>query len=298
MNINEILGEYNTRYFGAGHKNTGYLIKDIREKEDHSYEANATVNISKKNWSIKDGKIMKAHLSTIDALVLSCLMVEKALSDVDVNKFYVHKFTIKAGSSAIENLDKIPITLKAITINDKQINCQVDVNKMNVKLLLKLRSNLPSGQSNGDNYISNHFKDSVVEIDDIHYINQSALSTKVTKKVERDRSYQGLGSCDQNRISIVEWLVVFSQLGEVMAYHFDDLKRSESENLWMKRVKATFNEGTKEDQPIINISEIINTSLVNMKGNKWRVINAKGSDINNSFYIEAKIAHQLPTEDK
>lgn len=66
----------------------------------------------------------------------------------------------------------------------------------------------------------------------------------------------------------------------------------------MKRVKATFNEGTKEDQPIINISEIINTSLVNMKGNKWRVINAKGSDINNSFYIEAKIAHQLPTEDK
>lgn len=52
MNINEILGDYDTRYFGAGHKNTEYLIKDIHEKEANSYQANATVNISKKNWSI------------------------------------------------------------------------------------------------------------------------------------------------------------------------------------------------------------------------------------------------------
>lgn len=103
MNINEILGEYDTRYFGAGHKNTEYLIKDIYKKETSLYQANATVNISKKNWSIKGGKIMKAHLSTIDALVLSCLMVEKALTNINLDRFYVHKFVIRAGSSAIEN---------------------------------------------------------------------------------------------------------------------------------------------------------------------------------------------------
>lgn len=55
MNINEILGEYDTRYFGAGHKNTEYLIKDIYKKETSLYQANATINISKKNWSIKGG---------------------------------------------------------------------------------------------------------------------------------------------------------------------------------------------------------------------------------------------------
>lgn len=82
MNINEILGEYDTRYFGAGHKNTEYLIKDIHKKETSSYQANATVNISKKNWSIKGGKIMKAHLSTIDALVLSCLLLEVPFNSV------------------------------------------------------------------------------------------------------------------------------------------------------------------------------------------------------------------------
>lgn len=83
-----------------------------------------------------------------------------------------------------------------------------------------------------------------------------------------------------------------------MAYHFDNLKRSESKNLWMKNVKVTFNEEAKEKQPVRTVSEITNVSLVTMKGNRWRVINAKGSDINNSFYIEAKIAHQLPMEDE
>lgn len=41
MNINEILGEYDTRYFGGGHKNTEYLIKDIHKRETSSYQANA-----------------------------------------------------------------------------------------------------------------------------------------------------------------------------------------------------------------------------------------------------------------
>lgn len=240
---------------------------------------------------------MKAHLSTIDALVLSCLMVEKALTDINFDKFYVHKFVIRAGNSAIENLSKILITLKVLEINDKQINCQVNVNQMKVKLVLRLSSNISFGQLGENNYISNHFKDSILEVNNIHYINQSALSTEVTKKLERQKKYCGLGSCNQNRISIVEWLVVFSQLGEVMAYHFDNLKRSESKNLWMKNVKVTFNEDVQEKQPVRTISEITHSSLVTMKGNKWRVINAKGSDINNSFYIEAKIAHQLPTED-
>lgn len=241
---------------------------------------------------------MKAHLSTIDALVLSCLMVEKALTNINLNKFYVHKFEIRAGNSAIENLSKILITLKDLKINEQQISCQVDVNQMKVKLMLRQSSNVSLEQLGENNYISNHFKDSILEINNIHYISQSALSTEVTKKLERQKKYHGLGSCNQNRISIVEWLVVFSQLGEVMAYHFDNLKRSESKNLWMKNVKVTFNENVKEKQPVRTVSEITNASLVTMKGNRWRVINAKGSDINNSFYIEAKIAHQLPMEDE
>lgn len=297
MDVNDILGNYETRYFGAGHKHTEYLIKDVHKEEDGIYKANATVNILKKQWSIKDGKIMKAHLSTVDALVLSCLMVEKSLQNIDFDKFYVHKFMIKAGSSAIEHLDEIPITLKEVDINNKQINCLVYVNQMRVKLLLKL-SNNSSLELGVNDYISNHFKDSVLEINNIHYIDQLSLSSEVIKIIERKNKYHGLASCNQNKISIVEWLVVFSQLGEVMAYHFDDLKRSESKNLWMKTVKATFNEDVKEKQPVKTISEITNTSLVTMKGNRWRVITAKGSDINNSFYIEAKIAHQLPMEDK
>lgn len=47
MNINEILGDYDTRYFGAGHKNTEYLIKDIHEKAKEQIKTNREA-VSKK----------------------------------------------------------------------------------------------------------------------------------------------------------------------------------------------------------------------------------------------------------
>lgn len=79
-----------------------------------------------------------------------------------------------------------------------------------------------------------------------------------------------------------------------MAYHYDSMNRSDSKNLWMKSVTAKLNENSQKNYPIRTISEISKASLIKMNGNKWRVIKAKGSDINNEFIIKAKIAHQLP----
>lgn len=57
---------------------------------------------------------------------------------------------------------------------------------------------------------------------------------------------------------------------------------------------ATFNEKATLSYPIKTISEITKASIIKMKGNSWRILKEKGSDINNEVFFEAKITHQLP----
>lgn len=169
-----------------------------------------------------------------------------------------------------------------------------------MKIDLKIEKNHGDKKARTDSvsmepYTTGHLKDSTLYIDNISYLDKDGLSACVTKKV-KNMSYCGLGSVASNSISLLEWLVVFSQIGEVMTYHHDNMERCDSNNLWMKMITADLKEGTASTINRRVVSEITKSSLVNMHDDRWRIITAKGSDIDNKVLITAKIAHQLPEE--
>lgn len=297
MNANDILGNYDTRYFGAGHKHTTYAMTDVKKNTKGNYTAIASLDLNTDKWSTKNGVQQVAHVSTIDAVALSCLIIETAIAPLNLDNYFIHKFDFKAGSSAIEDIKNIDMEVTKLNFDDPIISFKTVLEGIKVSIVLKKSEFYKQSHykfADYDSFLDNHLKDTYLDIDKINYLGNSGLSTSINRKRNPQVIYHGLGSCIQDHLSILEWLVVFSQIGEIMAYNYDHITRQCSNNLWMKHVTATFNEKATVSYPITTISEVTHASIIEMKGNRWRILKEKGSDINNEVFFEAKIAHQLP----
>lgn len=297
MNADDILGNYETRYFGAGHKHTTYAITDVKKNTRNNYVAIARIDFNADQWSIKNGVQQVAHVSTIDAITLSYLMIEKVVVPLNLDNYFIQKFDFKAGSNAIEDLDNIDMELMNLSFDDPTISFKTVLEGMKVSIVLKKLEFYKKKEStsiDSSRFLDNHLKDTCLNIDEVNYLGNSGLSTRINHERKSQATYHGLGSCLQNHLSILEWLIVFSQIGEIMAYNYDHMTRQCSNNLWMKRITATFNEDATLSYPIRTISEITKASIIKMNGNSWRILKEKGSDINNEVFFEAKITHQLP----
>lgn len=80
MVVDEILGAFETRYFGAGHKNTEYSLIEGLESSNSSSDLVVVAKIDQScSWSEKNGESQKPHLSTIDGLILAILAAENYL---------------------------------------------------------------------------------------------------------------------------------------------------------------------------------------------------------------------------
>lgn len=248
MDVNDILGNYETRYFGAGHKHTTYAIADVKKNTKGNYVALASLDF-------------------------------------------------KAGRSAIEDIKNIDMEVMNLIIDEPTISFKTILEGMKVSIVLKKSETYKQNNSdftNSASFLNNHLKNTHLDINEINYLGDSGLSASVNRKRKPQATYHGLGSCLQDHLSLLEWLIVFSQIGEIMAYNYDHISRQYSNNLWMKHVTATFNEKATLSYPIKTISEITKASIIKMKGNSWRILKEKGSDINNEVFFEAKITHQLP----
>ena len=124
-------------------------------------------------------------------------------------------------------------------------------------------------------------------------ITQSGLWSNKSDKVMQPH----LSTLDAaGRCSILELLLVFSQMAEMLAYHADDIDRECSETLWMKNVKAELSQPIPNDE-ISLIGKITKNKLLDMKGKDWKIFEMSGTDTKNRVRISSKIAHQLPSRE-
>lgn len=140
MNADDILGNYETRYFGAGHKHTTYAMTDVKKNTKNNYVAIARIDFNADQWSIKNGVQQVAHVSTIDAITLSCLMIEKVVVPLNLDNYFIQKFDFKAGSNAIEDLDNIDMklmNLRNLSFDDPTISFKTVLEGMKVSIVLK-----------------------------------------------------------------------------------------------------------------------------------------------------------------
>ncbi len=302
MFADDILGDYETRYFGAGHKRTSYKLKG-------SFPDCRAEVFQTDGWSVKDGCQMKPHLSTIDGIILAVMYVEKHMKENNVHilldSFFLYAFEIKSGVMPVEDLMDVSLDMKKEEILEKKAYFEVVVGGMAVKLKFK---SVKSDSYNNDcciqemdndnaHYFSEHLKNVKHNVGDISF-GENSIACVISREEMRNVSYNGIGKLLANTISILEWLIIFSQMGQLLAYEIDSINRQESETLWMKNIKAEMDLLVTYKKPLFVSGGIVKSSLLNIKSKMWRIFEMAGSADNGNVRFEGKIAHILPDSKK
>lgn len=289
MNVDTILGDRNTRYFGVGYKNANYEIITLDQEES---EAMVKVNFGDEVWSIKQGEARSPHLSTLDSVIISAMIVEQLLGPEKSADYYVSHFDIRAGGEPVE-------LSKALKVDFTQNGNNFHFNILGMKINLSIRfgNHISNSDLGHESFLTQHLKQSELTIDGIDYLDQTSMATVAVKQAEGN-DYAGLGSkTNDNGFSIFEWLIIFSQIGEMLTYQLDNLDRDDCANLWMKRISADYQDrvvNKKQLQRSRVIGEVLKSRVIDKDHHQWRTLTAHGSDINNQVYFSAQMAHELP----
>lgn len=300
IDVDTLLGDHRTRYFGDGHKRTNYEIV-FEENENQFYGVITQSGL----WSNKSDKTVQPHLSTLDGVILASLLAERYLEaekEVPEN-FYLSKFTIKSGMKPIENLNKVPVILSKKYLDKDGAKFNISVLDMKVEIKFQ-RFTVFSRETYTENtdkkeYLPNHLKDIHHNIYDINFLetldtaDRCYIFCKTNKVIDKNNKYKGVSSNFSINYSLLELLIIFSQMAEMLAYHADDIDRECSETLWMKNVTAEISELIPNGE-LEFLGKITKNKLLDMKGKDWKIFEMSGTDTQNRIKISSKIAHQLP----
>ncbi|HCN75049.1 AvrD family protein [Pseudolactococcus plantarum] len=301
MLVDKILGRYDERYFGNGHKQTTY--SDIFDfKEDEAGYLGYIALTQKLGWSKKKNIALTPHLSSLDGIILAIGIVEKYLEIVNsphpIASLFNDSFEIKAGATPIEDLTHIPIRLKTISEDQNRYLAKVTILGMKISLSLTAYDTTPSSLNSvgSINYTANHLKNSTHDLVNIDLLSEKYAICDVVREVIHDASYQGLASDHSHTISILEWLIIVSQFAQVMAYNFDDIDRCDSDTLWMRTIKAKIKKPFQDVTPIMLMGEIVKSTSLKRGADEWRILELQGGTIDEDVMFSGNIAHKIPKE--
>lgn len=151
-------------------------------------------------------------------------------------------------------------------------------------------------------YLQNHLKDIHHNIYDVSFLetldtaDKCSIFCKTNKVIGKNKEYKGISSNLSKNYSLLELLIIFSQMAEMLAYHADDINRECSETLWMKNVSAEISELIPNGELEL-LGKITKNKLLDMKGKNWKIFEMSGTDTQSRIKISSKIAHQLPESD-
>ena len=235
-------------------------------------------------------------------MVSEIIFLEELL---DIENLYLSKFDIKSGTVPIDNLEEIIVKVlkKIITDTTKEIHYTISglrvilvyktINKLSISDLVSSRDSL--NKYFEKSYLTNHLKYVNHDISYINNIGNHGLVCDVSRNDLLLPKMDGINSNIECIPSLLEWLVIFSQMAQILAYQIDYLDRDKSNTLWMKHVQAEMK------GPIVNkkedwsaLGEISKTRLIPMRGATWRTFSMYGEVIESNIIFAGKIAHKLP----
>jgi len=144
-----LLGPAAGRYFGAGFREVNYTVTGRAHRGRATGLGAAHYPDS---WSIDgQGKARRAHLSSIDAVVLPLLLIEQCGSRdllASLESYFVASIRLRAGTSPWEQLDEIPIDM-AMSKAPDAISLDGTVGNIRVAIHLLLRGQAPADVRDG-----------------------------------------------------------------------------------------------------------------------------------------------------
>ena len=254
LDIDEILGHKELRYFGNRFRRVTYTVNNILISAENAAHLQISIHYPADWSSKKHGQVSQPHLSTVDAAYLASALGE----------WYKHRI-YEIDETQDSNLQLISCEIfSGVTPDENLINLKAEVNELGCEKLKSKRS-LFKARSDlsiqlGSMKINIAFAHSGKKREHFYSIYDSILDGKNYKYTQANNEHiSGLtrmeikhvkfskdtkivlaslilesSSADYRDLSLVEVVLASAQLAQAVIYKVDDIDRSKSNTLWMR----------------------------------------------------------------
>jgi hypothetical protein len=315
--IDTLLGEASTRFFGEGYRHITRSIRDVVvSSEPPSVRATASIHYPK-SWSTKRDRELRPHLSSIDAVSIAALLCDVFLrsvfADAEAAKScWIERCALKSGKSATMDLDRVAATTTLVRTEPSSSPERYRSHfTSNVgSLVVELTINHPIAERRDVNREWSDIEDVLGDLGNHYYGAAFAASRLGLMDIELDdrhgltarldidsplasRQLLGLGADYYPFVSQMTTIVGIAQLAQVLLYRIDGIERSQSNNLWMRKICLESTHPAPAGRGLRVATRAVKSSVLPIAGSPWRTADFVTSlpGIQGTYTL----AHQLPT---
>jgi hypothetical protein len=317
--IDELLGDSRTRFFGAGfrlvHHDLTHLIVDTGNKTVHG---NAKVDYPA-SWSTKKSRELTPHLSSLDALTIGAQLCEAyvrtmfGIEGSAADRLWLSRSSLKAGNNPTTNLAAVPVSAAYIGTQSAPESLCGHLSSFTVQvgsIGLELTIDHPIGEARdvvahwadiedvlgpaANRHFGAAYAATQLDLRDIAFGGERADALLHLEEPVGGRRLHGMGAAYFPFVSPANAIVGIAQLAQAMLYHYDNISRDMSHNLWMRKISLEHPKPAVAGRGLRVATWSTKMSLVSIKDAMWRT---------GSFALSMPgivgsytLAHQLPAE--
>ncbi|WP_327728386.1 AvrD family protein [Streptomyces sp. NBC_00487] len=318
--VDDQLGPAEQRFFGRGFRRVAYDIGEVHlaRSEDGAVLARSAVGVRyPADWSKKAaGTDLRPHFSTVDGIVVAAQLAEACLSGpgADLRDAWLRKVRLTAGSSPQEELTGLPaeatlrrtdpvaghparvVSVVDCAVGTMRVRCEVEHSPARPVEEERTSSGLDAllGPA-ADRYFGVGFTTRRQYVRDVEVDHRELCAdATLTLSHEDGAAVPGAGieGAYQPSVSVIDAFVTALQLAQIMLYDLDDMRRQDSNTLWMRQTTLT---ASRPDRPAEGVpvrTRLADPGLLRMRDGTWRTLDVVAELA--GIQVRSAVAHQLP----
>ncbi|WP_454156804.1 AvrD family protein [Microbacterium lacticum] len=243
VSLESLLGPAHGRYFGAGYRAVRYSWESAVRGAGSQVEAVGRV-VYPATWSTaSDGFVRQPHLSSVDAVVLPLLVLERGAPPRQrqaLDGLYVTSIDLRAGASPWLELDAVPV---GYTVEATEAQCHLMGVSGNIRFNTTLsaaaarptRDEPPSSPGRPSVY-GGLFQNTRTRstVSDLDLTEGELRGSHLFDTDDLLTPGPGIGASQWPAPTVIDYLVTMGQLTQALVYESAGTTRSKAGPLWMR----------------------------------------------------------------
>ncbi|OII18430.1 AvrD family protein [Curtobacterium sp. MCBA15_013] len=309
--IEDLLGPAAGRFFGLGYRLTDPRLRNADVVEDAgTWRLTATADaVTGAAWSRKGDDEQNPHLSTTDLIVLGIASAYELLArDLDAEAMTacsIMSVDIRAPRRPIEgDLAALPVkghAPRGAATAGAEIPVVVDVAGFTIGIVVLRSTATPPVPGStrvedrpGDGVYCGVYRSRSPLVEDVEVSPNNVRASVTIPAVGRRPADElcGFEAAFQPGINLVDAFVTTLQLGQVLLYRLDEIDRSDSETLWMRRTLITVPGHPHSAVRTATRVYLDRSRTLQQDGHEWRLCDVVGT-FDTGMQVSCSVAHVI-----
>jgi hypothetical protein len=316
--IDELLGDSRTRFFGAGFRLVRHEVTDlVVDTSQKTVRANARIDYPA-SWSAKKSRELKPHLSSLDALTIGaqlCEVLVRTAFGIEgdaADRLWLSSSSFKAGNNPTTDLAVVPASCTLVETKSAPdslcghrssftaqvasigLEFAIDHPIVDTRNVVACWADVKDVLGPPENrYFGSAYAVTQLDLRDIK-LDTERVNALLDLEELGGRRLHGMGAAYFPFVSPANMIVCMGQLSQAMLYHYDNISRDVSHNLWMRKIVLEHPMPAVAGRGLHVATWSTKMSLVSIKEAMWRTANFALTmpGIVGTYTL----AHQLPAE--